>query len=97
MRDKIYYDIKEATYFYTIYNIRLYFSSKFYMNKYKNEVEGYINREAQKIKVKYKLNINMNLLLALSYYKKIEKRGFYAYNMTKEKEIKENEVFTLEF
>lgn len=94
MRNKIYYDIKEATYFYTIYNIRLYFSSKFYMEKYKNEIEGYINKEAQKIKIRYKLNINMNEILALVYYKKIEKRGFYAYNMTKDKEIKENEVFT---
>lgn len=94
MRNKIYYNIKEATYFYTIYNIRLYFSSKFYMEKYKNEIEGYINKEAQKIKIRYKLNINMNEILALVYYKKIEKRGFYAYNMTKDKEIKENEVFT---
>ena len=94
MRDKIYYNIKETTYFYTIYNIRLYFSSKFYMKKYKNEIEGYINKEAQKIKIKYRFNINMNEILALVYYKKIEKRGFYAYNMTKEKEIKENEVFT---
>lgn len=94
MRNKIYYDIKEATYFYTIYNIRLYFSSKFYMEKYKNEIEGYINKEAQKLKIRYKLNINMNEILALVYYKKIEKRGFYAYNMTKDKEIKENEVFT---
>ena len=96
MRDKIYYELKEATYFYTIYNIRLNFSSKFYMNKYKNEVEGYIDKETQKLKVKYKLNININELLAIAYYKKIEKRGFYAYSISKDKEIKEDEVFTLE-
>lgn len=95
MRDKIYYNVPESVYFYTIYNIRLYFSSKFYLNKYRNEIESYINRESQKIKIRYKLNINMNEILALTYYKKVEKRGFYAYNITKDKEIKENEVFTL--
>lgn len=96
MRDKIYYDIKTSTYSYTLWNIKFYFSSKFYLHKFKNEIENYISKENQKLKIKYKLEIDVEKMLAIAYYKKIEKRGFYAYSISKDKEIKEDEVFTLE-
>ena len=55
MRDKIYYDIKRSTYTYTLWDIKFYFSSIFYLKKFKNEVKNYISKENQKLKVKYKL------------------------------------------
>lgn len=97
MRDKIYYDIKTSTYSYTLWNIKFYFSSKFYLHKFKNEIENYISKENQKLKIKFKLEINAEKMLAIAYYKKVEKRGFFIIDNTKEKEIKESEVFTLEF
>lgn len=95
MRDPIYYNLLDTTYIHKIYNISLYFSSRFYLEKYKREAQAYIDKENLKLKIRYNCNINVQKMLAISLYKKIEKRGFFAYDNTKEKELKENEVFLL--
>ena len=40
-----------------------------------------------KIHIKYNININFDILLMISYYKKIEKRGFRIYDEENKKEI----------
>ena len=43
-----------------------------------------------KLKVKYNIIISIDLLLMLSFYKKVEKRGFRVYDNLNKKEITEN-------
>lgn len=95
MREKIYLYLEDSTYQYDIYNITLYFSSKFYLEKYKEEIYDYIDTQTNRLRIKYKCNINAQRMLAIAYYKKVEKRGFLAYDNAADKEIKENEVFLL--
>lgn len=95
MRDKIYLNLLDSTYIHKIYNISLYFSSKFYLEKYKKEVNRYVEQESARLRIRYNCNVNLQRMLVIAYYKKVEKRGFFAYDNSKEKEIKENEVFLL--
>ena len=76
----IYYDIKESDY-YAKLNINneeivLYFSSLFLRKKFLDNVGNYIHNENLKLSIQYKIDIDATKLLILSYYKKIEKRGF---------------------
>lgn len=61
----------------SIYNDYVfYFSSLFYKRKFDENLEEYIEMESQKLINKYKINLDIRLYLAISFYKKIEKRGF---------------------
>lgn len=76
----IYYDLKESDYYVKL-NINseeviLYFSSLFLRKKFLDNVGDYINRENLKININYKIDLDATKLLVLSFYKKIEKRGF---------------------
>lgn len=82
-------DIKQSDYRYTINNYTFYFSSEFYMNNFKNNIELFIEIEGAKIKNKYKVYIDLNNYLAFVFYKKIEKRGFYVINNITNEEVKE--------
>ena len=57
------------------------------MNKFKNKVKQFIVEETAKIKAKYKINIYLDTMLTLSFYKKIEKRGFRVVYKENEKTI----------
>lgn len=72
----IFLDIKESNYNVTKYGLIFYFSSKFYMEKFKENVEKYVQNETLKFKNRYKVNVNLNKIFAVSLYKKIEKRGY---------------------
>lgn len=76
----IYYDLKESDYIakFNINNeeIILYFSSLFLRKKFLENVGSYIHTENVKLSCIYKIDIDATKLLLLSYYKKIEKRGF---------------------
>lgn len=76
----IYYDLTESDYVFEINinkeNIKFYFSSIFLMKKFTNNVEYYIHNENSKLVSYYKIDIDARKLLMISYYKKIEKRGF---------------------
>ena len=76
----IYYDIKESDY-YAKLNINneeivLYFSSLFLRKKFLDNVGNYIHNENLKLSIQYKIDIDATKLLILSYYKRLEKRGF---------------------
>ena len=91
-KNGIYLDLKESEYKINYNGLIYYFSSELYLNKFKSNIKQYIIEETAKIKAKYKINIYFDTMLTLSFYKKIEKRGFrvvYKEN-EKEKEITEN-------
>ena len=90
---KIYYNIKESDYKVEFQNFTFYFSSLLYERKFKKELRYYVNDELFKIKTKYQNNIEASEYLALSLYKKIEKRGFNV--LYKGFEIKENCSFSV--
>lgn len=90
---KIYYNINESNYKCEYGNFTFYFSSILYQRKFTRELEKYVNDESFKIKSKYLSHIEACEYLALSLYKKIEKRGFYVlYNGLK---INENTTFKI--
>lgn len=76
----IYYDLKESEYFACLdinsERIILYFSSNFNRKRFLENVGEYIHNENLKLSIMYKIDIDATKLLILSYYKKIEKRGF---------------------
>lgn len=83
----IYLDLKESEYKLNYNGLTYYFSSELYMNKFKNNVKQFIKEETAKIKAKYKINIYLDTMLTLSFYKKIEKRGFRVVYKENEKTI----------
>ena len=76
----LYYDLKESEYFASLdingERIILYFSSLFTRKRFLENIGNYIHNQNSKIISIYKIDIDMTKLLILSYYKKIEKRGF---------------------
>ena len=88
-------NIEESEYKVLKYGLLFYFSSQFYMNKFLNNVDNFVTTESLKMKNKYKINSNLELYFALSFYKKIEKRGFFIYDDVLKKEIKEQNLFVI--
>lgn len=56
--------------------ITFYFSSKLYLEKFKNNVDEYIENESRKINAKYNVDISLYNYFMVAFYCKIEKRGF---------------------
>lgn len=89
----IYNDLNESSYVFKYDKLNLYFSSKFYMNKFIKEHHDYIKNESDKLKVKFKCSVYADELFLLLLYKKIEKRGFRVEYQGKE--IDENYYFDI--
>ena len=70
----VYLNLDESTYKVKKFGLIFYFSSKFYMEKFKENVEKYVETENIKLANKTKLIINFNQLFSISLYQKIEKR-----------------------
>ena len=85
-------DLKNSSYIYDYNNLKFYFSSKFYLKKFQENLSYYLFMETTKIINKYKVKINLNLFTAISLYQKIEKRGFYIKYGNEEIEIPKFEV-----
>ena len=86
-KNGIYLDLKESEYKINYNGLIYYFSSELYMYKFKNNVKQFIIEESAKLKAKYKINIYLDTMLTLSFYKKIEKRGFRVVYKENEKTI----------
>lgn len=80
-------NLNESEYYYKYKGLIFYFSSEIYKNKFANTIKQYLENETLKIQIKYNVNINFDILLMISYYKKIEKRGFRIYDEENKKEI----------
>lgn len=87
------FNLKESNYKVTLQGLTFYFSSKLYLNKFTANIKDYIFNENAKIKTKYNLDIVMDIYFMISYYKKVEKRGFRIYDEVSKKEIFENQGF----
>lgn len=72
----VYYNLEETEYKTEKGDLTLFFSSKFYKDKFDEEVESYVNQETLKQKIKYDQRINIDPILYIAFYKKVEKRGF---------------------
>lgn len=79
-KNKVCLNINESNYVATFGGFNFYFSSNFYKEKFEKEVLKYVEDEELKIENKYKMQINVRLYLAISLYKKIEKRGFRVFD-----------------
>ena len=75
--EKVYHDLTESTEFVELLETRFYFSSSFNKERFLNGYETFIKEEEDKIIAKYKINISIRFYLLMSYYIRIEKRGFY--------------------
>lgn len=89
----VYQNIEDSPFFFQYENYKFYFSSQFYRRNFMNRIDNYILEESYKIKNRYKI-INdkffeiLKEVLLVSFYKKIEKRGFRIY--INEERYKEN-------
>lgn len=86
-------NLNESDYKLTIEGITFYFSSKVYLEKFKNKVKEFISIETAKIYVKYKINLNLDIYFMIAFYKRIEKRGFRVFDEVNKKEITESAGF----
>lgn len=72
----IYTDIYESTYSYKVDNIKFYFSSKVYCEKFEKRWEQFWLEETRKLELRYSANIKCKSLMLIKLYTMIEKRGF---------------------
>lgn len=89
----IYLNLNESEYKFTFNALTFYFSSKFYKEKFINEFQNYIKKENEKNFIKYKINCSNDIYYLISFYKKVEKRGFRIIDENTKKEITENVIF----
>lgn len=75
--ERVYHDLTESIEYVELLETRFYFSSSFNKERFLNGYENYIKEEEDKIIAKYGFSISLRYYLLMSYYIKIEKRGFY--------------------
>lgn len=96
---KVYKDIYSSDYEFNFQRFTFYFSSKFYIEKFKKELDNYIDIETTKLVKRHDLILDASEYLALSLYKKIEKRGFRVYfkydDLSRGTAITPNQSFTI--
>lgn len=63
-------------YYYVFKNYKVYFSSPFILEKFRNHVQEFIYENNQRIINRYQLTIDLDDYLFFSYYKQVEKRGY---------------------
>lgn len=91
----IYLKLEESTYIIKKFGLTFYFSSMFYKEKFEKNVEKYVECESIKLANKTDCIISFSKLFAVSYYNKIEKRGFFVFDNERNKEIKRYTIFGL--
>ena len=75
----IYYDIEESDIEIIYKDLVFYFSSDLNATRFQNKIIDFINIENLKLKAKYNIEVDLSDMLMISYYIKIEKRGFRVY------------------
>lgn len=81
---QVYNVIEDSIYYTDRKGLRFYFSSEFNKQRFLNSLEEYIKNENRKLTNRYKVSIDLVQYMALSLYKKIEKRGFRVYHIKDE-------------
>lgn len=75
-KNGIEFNLIKSDYKYNKGVLTFYFSSKFYLEKFKTGVDEFVENEKRKFDAKYKVPINLYYYFMVVFYKKIEKRGF---------------------
>ena len=75
----IYYDLEKSKFEVEYKRFRFIFSSQFYLSKFEKDINNFISIEKQKFNLRYGAYLKSDEFLALTLYKKIEKRGFLVY------------------
>lgn len=88
-------DIKNSNYAYHFLGHTFYFSSKYYLDKFKEGVGNYIEVETLKLYNRNKIKIKADLYFAISFYHKIEKRGSYIVDNVTNKEVTNSQEFLI--
>lgn len=73
---EVFNDLNESPFIYYYGNIKFYFSSRFYLEKFISDHVKFLKDESLKLNIKFKSNIDASLMILLLLYRKIEKRGF---------------------
>lgn len=76
--------LDKSPFSFDIYNLKLYFSSEYYRDKFINEYEDYLDLENAKLSYRYRADVIAQELLILALYKSIERRGFRVLYKNKE-------------
>lgn len=88
----IYYNIEESDIKLEYKNLIFYFSSELNRDRFKTRIIDFVENENFKMKTKYKTQIDFSDMFYISFYIKIEKRGFRIYK----KELNEtNELYLI--
>ena len=88
----VYLDIDKSNYKVQRFGLIFYFSSKFYKEKFKKNVEFYVLNETLKFQNKFDISVSFSKIFAITFYKQVEKRGFKIID-TKGKNISKEAIF----
>ena len=91
----IYYNIEDSDIKLNYRDLILYFSSDLNAKRFKEKSNNFVELENQKLKNKYHLELDLSDLLILSYYTKIEKRGFKVYKREIDLDHNENHLIRI--
>ena len=95
-KNGVYLDLTESDYKYFYGGLIFFFSSEFYKKKFETKIKEFINDETLKIVSKYNTKCTFELFFMISFYKKIEKRGFRIFDNVNKKELTQDVVITNE-
>lgn len=87
----IYLDISESDYCFENRDYKFYFSSQFYLNKFKENYKTFAEIEVLKVYNNYNFFIPYQAFWIV-YYKKIEKRGFRIFDKEAKKFLKKKDI-----
>lgn len=93
----IYLDLAETEYSYKVGNLRFFFSSEFYRDKFLEEIEEFLKLEKFKFQNNYKLKLDDSEVFSFKLYSKIEKRGFYVYDILNKVYYKEAPLVKIKY
>lgn len=72
----VYYDLSESDYVFEYKDMKFYFSSQFYLNKFITKYKDFVSTESLKQDIYFNATGNYDRILLLKLYRQIEKRGF---------------------
>lgn len=71
------YTLSESPYFVQYFDVKLFFSSKAYIEKFNETFEAICERLQYEMLRRFGMVCDMSLIALLKAYKQVEKRGFY--------------------
>ena len=78
---EVYNIIEDSVFYQDKKGLRFYFSSEFNKKRFKKGVDLFIKTENRKVENRYKVRIDLDQFMAITFYKRIEKRGFRVFDL----------------